>query len=728
MALDAGDIVWNIGADVSKLDKALDKAHTKVKGFGKALKANSKAIGLGMTLASAAITGAMGLAVSSSLDFSKAMAEVNTLGVKDLEVLGDSVKDVSMAFGLDLVDSANAAYQAISAGASEAQTPLLLEQAAIAATAGVTELSTAIELGTSVTNAFGMGIDSASKVFDEAFIAVKGGVTTFDELSAAVGKLSPIMSAAGLSSGEMFASIGALTKGGIATAEAVTGMKAVIAGILKPTSDAEKMAKKLGIEFNITALKAEGLGGFMDKLKKATGGNIEQMGAFFASTEALGAALALTGAGAESFTDLLVQMKDSTGASQEAFDAFVDANPGFALEQLKTTIKVLAIEIGDHLAPILSDMAEKLSPIIKGAIDFVKANGPLVGMVVTMTAAFGALMLVLGPLFIMLPGIISAWGLLSTAFGAVALVVGPMVAAVAGAFGAPVWLVIVGIIAGITAAFLILRGVFQAASGWVKANWDRITKTTDAAKALLTSIWNVLKAAAGVAFAALRAIMEGFSKSVRDQFNLGAKASKTGSKGFLEGVQEMLEKGTAFFDKILGGIEQFRRFMDKHWEGIVATVRFVSNSIIFPIGAMVRSFKYLADGITRAIKRIIKIIDALKAAKDKAGLGNIQIGAIGLATGGVVKGYAAGGTTDARLIKVGERGPELMAAPIGSRVLSHPDMMKAAASGQRSAGNTTLNATFAIDASGIQDPVAFFEELKPTVHDWLADGLKGAMA
>jgi TP901 family phage tail tape measure protein len=619
MAINAGDVVWNIGADITGLDRALNKAQKSIKGLGKQLGVSSRQIGMGMTAAGAAITGALGLALNKSLEFSKAMAEVNTLGIADLEGLGDAVKDVSAKFGLDLVEASNAAYQAISAGAAEAETPLLLESAAIAATAGVTGLTTAIELGTGVSNAFGIEFSKMSTVFDKAFVAVKGGGTTFDELGASIGKLSPIMAAAGLSVDEMFASIGALTTGGIATSEAVTGMKAIMQGILKPTSDAAAMASELGIQFDITALQTQGLGGFMQTLGDATGGNIDKMGAFFSSTEALNAALALTGNTAGTFNELLAEMDTSVGASQEAFDAFVEANPGFAFEQLKATLAVLAVEIGDELAPLLSQLAEDITPIIKDAIAWVKANQPLVGTIVKVAAVIGGLMLVLGPLLIILPGLIAAWGLLTAAAGIVATAIG---------------LISIPIVAtGVVIAALVLA--VGLAVAFIVSKWDWLRDKTSQA-------WNGIKNAMG------RAI------------------------DFMK-------------DKI-------------GW-------------------------------ITNPIEGLIGLLTNLWELMKKTGQGGGGMaagGVVGNAAGGTVKGYASGGATGHRIIEVGERGRELLAAPVGSRVLSHPDMMKAAGRGAGNAGATSINASFNIDASGIQDPVQFFETLKPTVHEWLRDGLRDA--
>ena len=610
MAINAGDIVWNIGANIKNFERELDKSKKKLKGLNTSFADVSKKAGVAFTAAGASITAGLGVAVAKSQEFSKAMAEVNTLGVKDLGALSDAVKDVSAGFGQELTVSANAAYQAISAGASEAEVPRLLEEAAKAATAGVTELSTAVELGTSVTNAFGMEISEASVVFDQAFTAVKGGVTTFEELSASLGKLSPIMSAAGLSTGEMFAAVAALTKGGIGTAEAVTGLKAAMSNIIKPGGEAVKIAESLGLQFDVTALKSQGLVGFLNSVKEATGGNLETMAQLFGSTEALNAVLALTGEQAGSFASLAEQMANAQGASNEAFQAFVDANPGFAFDQLKQTISVLMVEIGDKLAPTIIQLVETIKPVIDTVIQWIQNNPQLASTITIVAAAIGGLMVVLGPLLLVLPGI-------ATAFSAVAAIA-PVVGASIGAIILPV----MAVIAAVTAAAVLIVKNWE----WVKDATARV------------------------------------------------------------------------------------------FEGIAVTIQLFVHMSLIPINTLIEAINFVIDKINQLTGMNIGNIP-----------GFAQGGVVpGYAQGGKVQGFASGGAV--RMIKVGERGPEMMAAPVGSRVVSHPDMMRAISQGAAAgaSGGGGVSATFNINVDGSTDTDALMQKLKGPFSRWMADEFRRA--
>lgn len=424
----AGDVEWHVGVTgMETIGNSLQQGRAALVGFG------------------GAITGAIGAGVKAATDFGGAMAEVSTLGVKDLDGLTESVKDVSGEFGLGLVDSAKAAYQAISAGATEAQTPKLLADAAMAATAGVSDLTTAIELGTSVSNAYGKELTDVNQIYDQAFVAVKNGVTTFNELSASVGKVSPTMAGLNLESKEMFSALAASTKAGINTAESVTGLKAALNNVIKPTAEAQKAAEEMGLQFDTSALSTKGLYQFLMDVKEATGGNVDKMAQLFSSTEALNVVLALTGEQATSFKGTLDEINSGAEATREAFQKIVDNDPGFAWRQLKAELQIVAIEIGQAVMPALKMILEDfLKPGVAWIREFTKEHPKLfqaivmvVGGIGTLSLSLGTLGYILGPIGGLIKGVTGVMGLMSAGAGATAGAggIGALIAALSGPVG-----------------------------------------------------------------------------------------------------------------------------------------------------------------------------------------------------------------------------------------------------------------------------------------------------
>ena len=429
MAIEAGDVVWTVRAETRSFKAGLRDAKVAgdrlVSGFVK----NSKAIGAAMTIAGAGITAMFVGAASSAAEFQKEMAAVNTLGVKDLGKIEKAVKDVSVTFGIDLADGAKAAYQAISKGADEVKLPQILADSAKAATAGMTDLTVAIDLGMGTLNAFGGELKDVNEVFDLAFIAASKGDTTFEKLGATVGTIAPLFKAAGVGADEMFAAIAAVTKGGVETSQAVTGLKGAITGIIKPTEDMKKLFEDLGGPMK--AIQELGLLGFLEEVQERTGGNVEELGKLFGSVEGLASVLSLTGAAAGDFAEILELMQSGVSATDEAFRLFLDANPAFAFEQMKAALKLLSVEIGKELLPLMVDFARGVKDVVIGVLEWKEANEGMFKGLTFFAGAVGALALVLGPLVFVLPSIAAGVTLFGAASGGASFGVGALAIATA---------------------------------------------------------------------------------------------------------------------------------------------------------------------------------------------------------------------------------------------------------------------------------------------------------
>lgn len=373
----------------------------------------SRRVGVGFTALGGSVVGAFSLAAGAATTFGGSMAKVASLGVNDLGKLRQGAIAAAKSVGSDLNDSAGALYEILSAGVPEGNAIEFLNEASKAAVAGVTNVNTSVDLGTSLVNAFGI---TAKQAFDESFQAAKAGKTTIEELSASVGQLAPTAAAAGLKSREMLGAVAALTLQGIKTSEAMTGMKAVLSNIIKPTSDATKMAQKLGLDFSITALHTKGLAGFMNDLKQKTGGNIDTMGQLFGSTEALGAALALTGKGSNAFKSTMEGMNNTAGETNKAFELIKQNDPGFQFRQMKTEMQALAVDVGTAVLPVLKQLADQLAPIVRSVSEWMKAHPELTANILQTNLAIGGFMVVAGPVLMGLSGLKSAAGLVGGAF------------------------------------------------------------------------------------------------------------------------------------------------------------------------------------------------------------------------------------------------------------------------------------------------------------------------
>ena len=439
-----------LGLDSKALESGLKTAQKSARSQLGKIGKGAKEAAKGFAILGVGITAALGVTVKGALDFNKRFAEVATLGVKELDVLREGVKDLALQYGTNLPENIEALYQVVSAtGRDGAEAMMIVEEATKASIAGVASMTDAVALGTGVMNAFALETSDLETIFGEAFVAVKAGVTTFDQLSASVGRVAPLFSAAGLSSAEMFASITALTKAGISTKEAVTGIKAALTNIIAPSGEAVKAAKALGIEFNAMALQEKGLVGFLESVAVATEGDVTKMSELFGSVEALNSVLALTAEDAANVKAAMLGMADATATGKEAFDIMFSADPTRALQRLGAAAQVLQVDIGEILLPSLADVADSMSDIVGAIREWVGLNPKFAEQIIKIAAVvgilgtgLGAVSLALIPVIKLIRGLsivaIALSGIILTTLNPVIIFLGFALTAIAGA-GAIGW-------------------------------------------------------------------------------------------------------------------------------------------------------------------------------------------------------------------------------------------------------------------------------------------------
>lgn len=331
--------------------------------------------------------------VQEARQFADAMAEVSTLvdtAKVNMDQLTAAAREQARAFGGDAAGQARALYQIISAGASDAaKATEILTAANKLAVGGVTDVTTAADGLTSVLNAYGDAVGSATDVSDTLFVGMRAGKTTVEELSRSVGKVAPLAAQLGVSFDELIASAAALTKGGIRTQTAMEGLRAVFAAVAKPSSEAAKLSQQLGLEFSAAGLQAKGLAGFMQELIDKTGGSQEQLALLFGGVEALVPVLALAGQAGVDFTAILADMENKANQTENAVTKMSES-PGFKLNQLTANAQGAIIDLGNailvQLLPAITALNENFSQVTAIISGLVAAFVTYKTAVITVTA------------------------------------------------------------------------------------------------------------------------------------------------------------------------------------------------------------------------------------------------------------------------------------------------------------------------------------------------------
>jgi len=708
MATSLGKATLFINGDLKGLNSALGAAQKNIKkSFGN-INDMAKQVGKGMTVAGGAIVAGLGYAVKGAVDFGTGMANVATLGVKDLGKLEDGLDRLAMTMGGDLVGSTKDLYDTISAGIPEDAAIKVMEAAAMGAKAGVGELGSALDAGTSILNSYNLKgktaaetVKNFTEIQGKLTTAIKFGKTTMDELGASVGKIAPLASEAGMSIDSMLANVAALTTTGLSASESATGLKASLTAVLKPTEDAGKLTAALGIEFNGAALKAEGYTAFMQRvigqlkegnpklleqkkaleaqipaleaniakakeqiavmsakkkksaaeqaqlktlknalaqhtaeLKKSKGEytEIKKVGEnwqgtaarIFGSVEALNAIMATTGSKMDIVTAATADMTNAGANLTEMFKAQTENDPAFMWAQLGASLQVVRKEIGQALLPMLKKMMDWLLPIVGEMTAWVKNNEELAGKITLVVAGLGAVMLALGPILIILPGIATAWS-------AIAVVAKLAWAAMLGPIG---WAVVA--IVALIAVVWYFGDEIGAAAYWI---WEKLVwlfdKTVEGVIWLGSAISDIVQILWG-------GLKTGFTETVSFVFDMFS-----GAVGF---VKDMIVGAWGWVvDMFTGAGELFKT--------IFSTVK---DAILWP-------FKAAFKGIIVSWNWLLDKMNAISFTMPEF-LGGETIG-VNFEMLPIPAWAAATGRTNASgWGLVGELGPELVRLPMGSRV------------------------------------------------------------
>ena len=382
-------------ADTKQLQKGLDNANKKVG----ALKGS---VGkLGGLLGGLAVGSGIKTAITEFGQYETALKQVVTLGA-EFATSAEDIKKItdasSLAFGKDAAGQATAYYNIISAGAKDAKTAQeLLTASNKLAITGNADLVASQSILSSALNVYASKGETATSISDKLFATVQQGVTTVPELANAMGRVTATAQAAGLEFDELGGFLASVTAGGIQTNEAVSGIKAALANIIKPSKAAKDAAAELGLQFDTNALKSKGLVGFMESVKEATGGNVDTMAQLFGSVEALNTVMTVVSEdGFAKLQDATTAVKDSGGTVAREYGGVADSLE-VQMSKATATFDKLKREVGSALAPVMMDLLEAVTPLIQGFADFVSQEPGLTKLGVALAAVGAAVALVGAP-------------------------------------------------------------------------------------------------------------------------------------------------------------------------------------------------------------------------------------------------------------------------------------------------------------------------------------------
>lgn len=330
-------------------------------------------------------------------EYETALAKVSTIADNSEISMSDiknQISKLSQETGKSVADLSESTYQAISASVKTADAVSFTKDANKLAVAGYTETANAVDTLTTVLNAYGLEANQTSKISDMLLKTQNLGKTTVDELSQSLGQVIPIASAYKTNMANVSAAYAQLTKNGIATANAGTGLKGMLNELGKTGSKvADTLQDKTGKTFAELMSSGKSLGDVIKILSDSVNGNSTDFRNLWSNSRAATTALSLFNSGANEFNDTLTAMQQSAGLTDEAYSKMTNTAE-FAEQKFKNSAENLKIAIGENISPALEELYDKGSEVLEWLQEFVEQNPETVQNITVFVTAMGTVIAV----------------------------------------------------------------------------------------------------------------------------------------------------------------------------------------------------------------------------------------------------------------------------------------------------------------------------------------------
>lgn len=508
-------------------------------------------VGKKVSVASATSAAALGASVKLASDYTDAVAKVGTvadLQSVSLEKLRDDMLQLSTETGRGAGEIADATYQAISASVDTADAVSFVGTSVGLAKAGFLETADAVDVLTTIINAYGLEASDAGRLSDILIQTQNDGKTTVNELSQSMGQVIPLASAYGVNIENLAASYAQLTKNGVATAQAGTYLKSMLNELGDSGSDVGEILKsKTGKSFGQLMNDGMSLGDVLGILNDSVNGDSEALAGLWSSSEAGTGALSILSSGVGAFNDELGNMQDSTGNVADALETL--STPSAKAQESLNAVKNAGIELGSAALEAIAPLLEQLAETVKSLTERFSNLSPATQTVIV---AVMAILAALGPVIIIIGTLIQSIGAIMTIAPAVATALGTVKIAIA-AIGGPVTIVI----AVITALVLKLIHAYNTSEEFrnkVNAVFDAVGNKVNAAINRIIGVFQ-----SGIAYyknavsdikAAWSELVSWFSGKVSDFVSIGKNVLMGLWNGINDKVGWLKSKVKGVVDKI----------------------------------------------------------------------------------------------------------------------------------------------------------------------------------
>jgi len=175
----------------------------------------------------------------------------------------------------------------------------------------------------------------------------------------------------------------------------------------------------LAFDFSAAGLKAKGLVGVLEDLRKVTGGNAQEMNKLIPNLRGGLGALVLTGNAHQDLVNILKAEHGSLGSTESAYAMYANTTAA-QTDRMKQQFGNLQIAIGTALLPTVNQVLKAVLPLVQQFAVWAQQHPKLIAAILGGVAAFGALLVVVGAITTVVSLLGPILGVLGGAFAVVA--------------------------------------------------------------------------------------------------------------------------------------------------------------------------------------------------------------------------------------------------------------------------------------------------------------------
>ena len=565
-------IASRVGADVSKMD-ALGAT------FGNVAKSGAVMQEMGSQ-----ITGAVLAPVEATFETRRAIGELASLGVKDLEAVENAARNFSDQWaGTTKAGFISAAYDIKSGIASLSDEGV----AQFTELSGLTAKATKSTIG-EMTSLFatGYGIykgyydDLTDLEFGEMFSAgiarsVQQFKTDGSQMASAIQTLGASATTSNVPLEEQLSILGML-QATMSGSEAGTKYKAFL-------RSATKGGEALGLSFTDANNQLLSMPEILDLLRGKFGETMDaaekmELQKAFGDTEAV-ALIDLLYNKTDDLQGNILDMYDAlgsgTGVATEMANAINETEPE-RFERLTQRIQNVKESIGNSLLPTINDLMSAGETVLTKVGSWIEENQELVKVIMLVVLAIGGFLTIAGTVAAVVGGVglvitkaVSAFKILKAGFGIARAALSPLIGSVwsftAALLANPVTWVVIGIVALIAAIVLLynkcewFRNLVNNILNFFR---EKLGAAFETAKAIFSGIGNVIGSVMGAARDTVAEKLD----NMRNAYESHGGGIRGAAAAAIEGVKGIYTAGFSFLDNLTGG--RLTAIKDKFVSGV----------------------------------------------------------------------------------------------------------------------------------------------------------------